>query len=170
MYAAKWEIKDIIKLALYLVFLLGLIYIVLAATTVPKTLTTAERVWNVLAAQGYEPQDITQKYIERDENSALVKSIVIEKDDLRFEFFVFDNENNAIDLYGNARASIVLAKNALPNVEVSKKMANYCIYTLKAKGEYNVAIYVGTTAVYAYCNEENANEINKILDAIDYLN
>ena len=36
-------------------------------------------------------------------------------------------------------------------------------------GKYNVAIHVGNTAVYAYCDSENQNEINKILDKIDYL-
>ena len=32
-----------------------------------------------------------------------------------------------------------------------------------------IDIYVGNTAVYAYCDSENKTEIDKILDAIDYL-
>jgi ribosomal protein S17E len=55
------------------------------------------------------------------------------------------------------------------SIEIKNQIANYTIYTLDSLGKYNVAIYVGNTAVYAYCDSENKVEIQKILDAIDYL-
>ncbi len=55
------------------------------------------------------------------------------------------------------------------SIEIETRIANYSIYLLDSLGKYNVAIYVGNTAVYACCNSENKNEIDKILDAIDYL-
>ena len=54
-------------------------------------------------------------------------------------------------------------------MEISHQASNYSLYFLDSLGKYNIAIHVGNTAVYAYCDSENQNEINKILDKIDYL-
>jgi hypothetical protein len=165
---SKLTTKGCIVFAIALIFFVLLIFIIIKVSTVPKTPATAEQVWDVLVSQGYKPQDITEKYINKDPSSDLVKSIVIENDDMRFEFFVFNSENSAIDLYGQAHSLIVRTKNALPNSEYDTKVANYCIYTLTAKGISNFAIYVGNTAIYAYCNEENTGKISQILRDIGY--
>lgn len=155
---------------LFGLFIFGFIILVLCWINIgePKTPATSEQVWNVLVEQGHKPQDITQKFLEGNPNSDLIKNIAIEEDDFRFDFYVFNSENSAVDIYGQAHSLIVRTKNAYPNIEYDQKEANYCVYTLTAKGEYNVAIYVGNTAEYAYRKEENANKISKILSEIGY--
>jgi hypothetical protein len=164
----KLDFKGVVKLLLVLAFLGGLIFIVLSVTTVPKTPATVEQVNEVLVSQGYEPQDITERYA--DEDPSLIKCIAIQKDDIHFEFFSFDDPKRAVNAYGEFHSLIYRTKYSPKRVEIGSKKANYVIYQLESKGEYSVAIYVGTTAVYAHCKEENAKEINKILDAINYLN
>ena len=172
MQKPKGAIKNVVKLAIVIAVFIGIVLIVFHFTIVPKDPVTANQVWDVMVAQGYEPKDITQQYYEKDSGfkNTLNTCIAFEKDDIHFEFYVFKNKSNAADLYGQAYTKIILNKNALPKVETKKRIANYIIYTLRASGSYNVAIYVENTAVYAYCDEKNENEINKILDAIDYLN
>ena len=167
---AKWNLKGFAKLGVFLAFLVLIILLVLKIAIVPKTPATAEQTWDVLVAQGYEPQDITEWYFEKDEDfiESLIQCIAIEKDDIHFEFFVFKNKDSAIDLYSQAYTKIILAKNAFNIIETGKKIANYSTYTLDDKNTYNVAIYVENTAIYAYSKSENKNEINKILFAIDY--
>ncbi len=81
---------------------------------------------------------------------------------------LLNNENSAIDIYGQAHSLIVRTKMSIPYADYDTKNANYCIYTLAAGGTYSVAIYVENTAVYAYSNEENAGAISDILEAIGY--
>jgi hypothetical protein len=124
----------------------------------------------LLVARGHAALDITEMYREKDEGfkETLLNCVAFEEDDVHFEFFVFNNKSSAIDVYGQAYTKIILEKNDIAKVEHDTQIANYSIYTLKARGTYNVAIYVGNTAVYAYCNEENAEQIASILREIGY--
>lgn len=151
---------------------LGIVLLIMILVSNPKEPATAEQVWDVMVAQGYQPQDITERYYDKDSaaKQSLNKCIAFQKDDIHFEFYDFNNKNSAIDVYSQAYRNILLEKNASPKVETKNENSNYSIYTLRVTGTYNVAIYVENTAIYAYCDEKNANEINLILDAIDYLN
>lgn len=53
-------------------------------------------------------------------------------------------------------------------MDTKSSTSNYAIYTLKTANLYSVAIYIGTTAVYAESNAENSSEIDQILYIIDY--
>lgn len=99
----------------------------------------------------------------------LDECIAFEKDDIHFDFFVYKTKKSAMDLYSQAHAKIILKKNKINAIETDTVLANYAIYTFDDLETYNVAIYVENTAIYAYCKSENKMEINKILDAIDYL-
>ncbi|NLX93217.1 MAG: hypothetical protein GXZ02_05040 [Clostridiales bacterium] len=167
MKVSNKAITGFIKVVVFSSLLIAIILVVLVKTTVPKTPATTEQVREVLVTLGYEPQDITKQFSELE--STLNQCIAIQKNDIRFEFYDFNNSNSAIDAYGDAHSLIIRTKMALPRVQTQTDKANYSIYTLEAAGEYSVAIHVGTTAVYAYSNADNRNEINNILDAIDYL-
>lgn len=162
--------KGFVKLAIAITLLILIILLVFKITIVPKTPATVEQVMDVLVSRGYEPQDITQQYFDKDTNfkQTLIKCIAIEKDDIHFEFYNFNNENSAINIYSQAHSLIVRTKRSVPYAEHDTKNANYAIYTLASGGTYSVAIYVGTTAVYAYSDEENAGAISNILKDIDY--
>lgn len=168
---SKWGLKAFIRIGVFLVFMVVLTLIIFKIAIVPKTPATADQVWNMLVAQGYEAQDITEWYFEKDSGfkQTLIKCIAFEKDDIHFEFFVFNNRNSAIDVYGQLYTKIILSKSNFNIIEFDKQIANYSIYTLDDLDTYNVSIYVEDTAVYAYSKSENKNEINKILAAIDYV-
>lgn len=163
-------VKSFVKLVIALTIFILIILLIFKIIIVPKTPATVEQVTEVLTSQGYKPQDITEQYFEKDIGfkQTLINCIAIEKDDIHFEFFNFNNENSAIDIYGQAHSLIVRTKMSIPYAEHDTKNANYCIYTLAAGGTYSVAIYVENTAVYAYSNEENAGAISDILEAIGY--
>ncbi len=136
-----------------------------------KIQATPEEIWLVIQEQGYEPEDITETYYTNDIDAFLClnKCIAFKKDDIEFQFLDFNNRDSATDFWGTIYQKITIQYNAINKIETEYYVANYRIYTLDSLGKYNVAIYVGNTAVYAYCNSENKNEINKILAKIDYL-
>ena len=136
-----------------------------------KTPVTAEQIESIMISQGYEPEDVTQQYHKQDSESKkhLQKCIYFENSDIHFEFFELNSNSMAQKIYSQFHRKIVDNYNASHIIETENKKANYVIYTLDNGKRYNVAIYDGHTAVYAYCNSKNKNEINKILDAIDYL-
>ena len=159
--------KGYLKLALVIIFFIVLAIVFFNFFSVPKTPATTEQVKSVMIAQGYEPKDITELYYESDPGfkSVLNRCISFDKDDIHFEFFDFNNDNSAIDVY----SQVSYKYNYPDSIEIKNQIANYTIYTLDSLGKYNVAIYVGHTAVYAYCDSENKDKIDNILDAIDYL-
>lgn len=136
-----------------------------------KISATPDEVWTIIEEQGYEPQDYTADYHNADISfkKSLIKCVGFEKDDIYFQFFEFNNNDNARDIYGQAYHKITTTYNSWQKSEVQYRNQNYYLYFLDSMGKYNVAIFVENTAVYAYCNSENKNEINKILDKIDYL-
>lgn len=167
----KPDWKGYVKLALVIIFFIVLAIVFFSFIAVPKTPATTEQVNSVITAQGYEPTDITELYYESDPGfkNTLNKCISFDKDDIHFEFFDFNNDSSAVNIYSQAYQEISYKYNAAHSIEIDTQIANYSIYLLDSLGKYNVAIYVGNTAVYAHCDSENQNEIDKILDAIDYL-
>ncbi|MBQ3498101.1 MAG: hypothetical protein IJA87_03125 [Clostridia bacterium] len=136
-----------------------------------KIPATSDEVWKIIEEQGYEPKDYTEGYHNTDVSFelSLIKCVGFEKDDIFFQFFEFNNEDNAIDIYGQAYQKITQTYNSWQKTEIQYKNQGYHLYFLDSKDKYNVAIYVENTAVYAYCDSENMNEIDSILDKIDYL-
>lgn len=165
--------SDFNPLGIILLILLFLIMfgVFIGVTGNKKTPVTAEQIKSVIVEQGYEPQDITEAYYKNDALSkeSLNKCIAFYHEDIHFEFFELNSNNMAQKIYSQFHRKIVDNYNASHIIETENKQANYVMYTLDNGERYNVVIYVGNTAVYAYCNSENKNEINKILDAIDYL-
>lgn len=167
----KPDWKGYVKLALVIIFFIVLAIVFFNFFAVPKTPATTEQVKSVIVAQGYEPKDITEQYYESDSGfkSVLNHCISFDRDDIHFEFFDFNNNNSAVNVFSQVYQEVSYKYNAAHSIEIDTRIANYRIYTLDSLGKYNVAIFVGHTAVYAHCDSENKAEIQKILDAIDYL-
>ena len=157
-------------LALFLIVgsVVCFIWLMSADSKIPAT---TEEVKAAIINSDYEPIDYTDSYYEADLSFqlALKECVAFERDDIHFEFFEFNTKEDAVDIWGQAYQKITIQYNAWKKIETEYYVANYRIYTLDSLGKYNVAIYVGNTAIYAYCNSENKNEINKILAKIDYL-
>lgn len=170
-YISKVNIKSIIGYFIIIILFLGsIVYFISALFAEHKTPATVDEVWTAIEAQGYKPKDITQTYYDNDSDAFmyLIKCISFDKEDIHFEFFEFNNEDSAKDLYGQAHHKIT-THNSWQRIETDNRMANYRIYTLDANNQYGVAVFVGNTAVYAHSDSQNKNEIDKILEAIDYL-
>ena len=157
-------------LALFLIVgsVVCFIWLMSADSKIPAT---TEEVKAAIINYDYEPIDYTDSYYEADLSFqlALKECVAFERDDIHFEFFEFNTKEDAVDIWGQAYQKITIQYNAWKKIETEYYVANYRIYTLDSLGKYNVAIYVGNTVIYAYCNSENKNEINKILSKIDYL-
>lgn len=167
----NYDAKGFVKLGVFLAILAVIIFVVLNVSVVPKTPATNEQVKEAIINQGYVPEDISTYYYESDPafKETLINCIAFESDDIHFEFFNFNNEASAVSIYRQAYEDVVANYDTNNRRKGGTKIANYAIYTLDLQGKYNVMIYVGNTAVYAYCDSENKAEIQKILDAIDYL-
>lgn len=174
-------VKSINKNKVFLITLASLIVAILIIGSVisfiwlmsadSKTPATTQEVKEAIINYGYEPVDYTDSYYEADISFqlALKECIAFENDDIHFEFFEFNTKEDSENIWRQAYQKITIQYNAWRKIETEYNVANYHIYTLDSLGKYNVSIYVGNTAIYAYCNSENKNEINKILAKIDYL-
>lgn len=147
---------------------ISFIWLMSADSKIPAT---SEEILLAIKELGYEPEDLTETYYTNDPDAILClnKCIAFKKADIEFQFLDFNNKESDTDFWGTIYQKITLRYNSIQKIETEYYVANYRIYTLDSLGKYNVAIYVGNTAVYAYCNSENKNEINKILAKIDYL-
>lgn len=161
------------KLAPILLFLLvfaaliyGLLYFYLTGQPEP---VSAPQINDTLISQDLQPVDITDTAQGNFPGAGLTNCTVAEQDDIRFEFYTFDNPGSALKVYREARKLIITTKMKTPRVEIEQGKANYKYYSLAAGGNFSVTVYVKNTAIYAYCAEENQSKIIGILDEIGYV-
>ncbi len=160
------------KIGLIIIFAGGMILLVAMLIYVfndgqPKTPATCQQVATALSDLGYTPLDTTDAYLKQD--SHLKNSVAVETDTIRFDFFEFDNDDSASNVYTHAYKQILDYRNGhIEDVETEEYYANYRLYSLKTTGKYYLTIRVDNTAIYAYCDEEYTGELAEILDAISY--
>lgn len=161
-----------IKLILFPILVVVLLVVILIAVFTkghPKTPATVEKVFNAIEKNGFVGADITSDYQEKwDMSNELQNAIAFEDDDIRFDFFVFDNEKTAEYIRKKYRTYIKENRYDIPNIEISEGSANYMLYTIKANGLYTINMRVANTFIFAYCNEENASKLNAIMTEIGY--
>ncbi len=165
MWLSKKKKIGLVTLFSFGIILLAVILIYAGSNGQPKTPTTCQQVTTVLSDLGYVPSDTTSVYFEDD--SHLKSSVAIENEQIRFDFFEFDNENSAADLYSSA-CNQMLDYRARGNISNSEGYANYYMHSLKSNGIYYITIRVENTAIYAYCDEEYTSKLGEILTAIGY--
>ena len=161
------------KLIPFLLFLLvfaalicGLLYFYLTGQPEP---ISVEQMNDVLISQDLQPMDMSDTAQGNFPGAGLTSCIVAEQDDIRFEFYTFDNPSSALQVYREAKKLIITTKMDTPRVKIEQGKANYKYYSLAAGGNYSVTVYVKNTTIYAYCSEENQSKIIGILDAIGYV-
>lgn len=158
------------KIGLIIIFAGGMILLVAMLIYVfndgqPKTPATCQQVATVLSDLGYVPADTTSLYLKDDAH--LKNSVAIENEQIRFDFFEFDNENSAANVYSNA-CNQMLDYRSSGNISNSEGYANYYMHSLKSNGVYYITIRVENTVLYAYCDEDYMSELGKILSGIGY--
>lgn len=149
----------------FIVLLLVGMFVIMFTNTGEKTPLTCQQVNNVLIDLGYEPIDSTYYYEEQSSN--LKESIMADNGNIRFNFFEFDNNDSAYTVFYNNHDLIY--KNISDGFrEWDAHYNNYAMYSMSSNGIYYISIWVGNTAVYAYCDNEYRDELNNILVSIDY--
>lgn len=166
MFFIKLGLKDIIKLVVFLSIFAVIVVVYFLSFYTPITPVTTGKMWAVLVEQGYEPYDTTATYLKQD--SSLIKAISVQKDDLRFDFFEFDNNGSAANVVSHACSKIISKYNTYPRVEGEWADSNHFKYSLKASGVYSITMYVSSTAIYSYCDAKNQAKVDAIFRSIGY--
>lgn len=144
-----------------------LLYVFLSRS--PKTPATVELVTKALEENGFVAVDLTEQYREKWEvGDTVVAAVCTEKEDIRFDFFVFDSEQSAEHIRKQYQSYIRENRYDTPNIIVDEGIYNYILYTIKAKEMYTVNMRVENTLVFAYCNAENMSYVQNIMKDIGY--
>lgn len=145
----------------------GIFYLYISGRPTPAT---AEQVEAALNAQGFQSKNITDSAQDNFPGFGLESCIVAEQNDIRFEFYRFDNVDSAKKVYQQAHSKII-GNRTNQRVEFEERKLNYHVYILDIETNYYLVMYAENTAVYAYCNSaENSGEINSVLDSLGYIN
>lgn len=149
----------------FIVLLLVGMFVIMFANTGDKTPLTCQQVNDVLIDLGCEPIDSTYYYEEQ--SSHLKESLMADNGNIRFNFFEFDDDNSAYTVFYNNH-DMIYEKISDGFREWDSHYNNYAMYSMSSNGVYYISIWVGNTAVYAYCDNEYRDELNNILVSIGY--
>ena len=166
-----WTGKDILKVFAVLAVMFGIFMILVIAGNDLIAPVTAEQVWDVLESQGYDPVDTTQFYRDTwsDTNQKITSAVSVSTSDFELTFFVFDSDNDALQIYRSYRSWIRNHRFGVPNMKYDTALGSCQIYWIKTHGTYTVDIRIENTLVYAWCDEEeHISKINHIINAIGY--
>ncbi len=163
---AKHKSQFRIEILIPIFSVLFLVIILAVTCTGPKEVATAEQVRIAILEAGYQPVDATELYAE--DMPGLIQCIAFEKDDVYFNFYVFQDHRGSGNLYGHIASYININYSGAECAEHTSAQSNYCIRTVAVHGRYVVDIYVDNTVVYAYCDEGNEQGICDVLRTIGY--
>lgn len=164
-FITKYEGKAVGFIGGFIVIMLAVMLIVMLTNTGEKIPITCEELNTKLIDMGYKPADTTYAY--SDQNANLIRSIAIDTGKIRFDFFEFDNDNSALNLFKNSQAEINQKRNA-NSQDWTAHYNNYVMYSTQSDGIYYIVIRVGNTTIDAYCDAEYKSELDTILLSIDY--
>ena len=157
--------KAIYSICGFIVIALAAILIIIFANTCDKTPATYNQVNTELINLNYEPINTTDTY--KAQSSNLNGSIACDSETVHFYFFEFNNDDSAYSLFHNNH-DLIYENISAGFREWDEHYDNYAMYSMSSNGTYYISIWVGNTAVYAYCDEEYTSELGKILTAIGY--
>lgn len=124
--------------------------------------------YDELLLHGYAPQYATEAVANNLQEIGLTDCVVAEQNDIKINYYCFDNHDAAKTTYNKAVSLIHKERRDPPTRDYSEGNSNHWRYTLIGKSMYSTALYVGNTAIYAYSNTENADKINDLLRDIGY--
>jgi len=144
-----------------------LVIVLLAVLTscTPKTPVTADFFEEKAQALGYTPQDITDQ--SEPPPFKITTMLLIESGTSHFEFLEVGDNNDATYAFYFGKAGIESRKEIV-TLESSVIMGVYQKYTLNTPENYYLIERVGTTLVYAACDQADAQKVTELLDAIGY--
>lgn len=161
----KYGDKAVYIITGFIIFIFAVIMIVLFANTGEKTPITCETLNTKLIDLGYEPSDTTYAYTNQ--TSALNGSLAIDTGNVRLDFFEFDNNDSAYTVFYNNH-DLIYENISEGFREWDEHYDNYAMYSMSSNGVYYISIWVGNTAILAYCDYECKDDLFKIMEAIGY--
>lgn len=133
---------------------------------------TISSVSSILESHGYQPVDCTRDTALADnpgwDLTGCIKVDKVDNGEIELGFYEFESRDSAVDVYGSAYRYIRQNKMAVPRRQLEARGSNYRMYWLEAGDNYAIAMYVGTTAVYAFCHKEHADKLDSILYEMGY--
>ncbi len=129
---------------------------------------TISGVSSILESHGYQPVDCTKTALADNPGWDLTGCIKVDNGEIEFEFYEFESRDSAVDIYGSAYRYIKQNKMAVPRRQLQARGSNCIIYQLEAGDNYAISMCVETTAVYAFCDKEYADELDSILYEMGY--
>ena len=124
---------------------------------------TAEGFKNKMSQEGYQIQDISEKYVGKGAKSVLIAK----KDEYQIEFFVTENKDYAVGSYNLNKEKFEKTKGN-NMIETQKSIGNVSKYTLKSNSTYKVVSRIGDTFIYVNVPGAKTEEINEVLKKLGY--
>lgn len=146
---------------LVILFLLSL-----AACGTPKTALSADEFRTKAEEAGYEVQDALDQFADAEAVEAVL--IAIDKtNDFQIEFYVLQNENQAIQSFNNNKNGFESNKGN-ESSESSVSLSNYSKYALSTNGQYYVVSRIDRTFIYVVTSDVNKETVNSMLRSLGY--
>ena len=161
--------KDFIKLIIILALFFAIVFLVIKLATSPKSVASIEQVNELLSSRGYTVQDSTERYQTGSPGSGIVNVLTVEQDALVFQFFVFEDNDSAMNGYDVITTQINKYRTKTQDVATQGFHGNYIFRTLLANGKYYYLVRVGETLVYASGSESDQSEINNLIASLGYV-
>lgn len=160
----------LIKIGIFAALLVGVFILVFTIFGNDKNPVSAKQVSDALSSLGFEASDTTEDYRKAwSVDEALQNAVSCETDNLRFDFFVFIDNDTAS--YIKERYSAYISDELYIPTAIERKegIGKNTLHAITASGVYTICVRVDNTVVFAYCSEENASVLNSILQDIGYL-
>lgn len=165
---SKFQIYSLgfLKLFVVVALMIGLFFLFLD----PAKPKTAEEVTQSVSEYGIELVNLTSMYRVdwEDKNNQLETGLKGEKEDISFEFFVFDSYDSGANILNQYAAYIKRQADEL-DTEYKEQKTNYFNYTARVAGKYYILTIIKNTLVYAHCDVENDETLQEIVRAAGYL-
>ncbi len=147
-----------------LIFLLGITSLLLTGC-LSKEVISSDKFTSTLEKYNYEVNDVTESY---DMQTSFKKVLHASKQDAthQIEFYIFSDEETAIQMYNNQVMIIENDEDATMTGTVEG--TNYNKFTEITSDTYSVAVQVENTLLYTSAEKSYKEEINDILEELGY--
>lgn len=156
----------VLKLIIVIGLMIGLFFLILD----PAKPKTANEVSQAVSEYGIKLVDLTSEYkiAWDDKENHLTTGLKGIKDDIVFQFFIFDDYDSAENILNQLASYIKNISDEL-DTEYKKQKTDYFNYTARVDGQYYVLTLIDNTLVYASCDVENDELLLEIVRAAGYI-
>ena len=146
-----------------LVLLIGILFLTACAN---KTAITSDKFISIMEEENFDIVNALEQFSDYDEIKEAY--IALEDDgDYQIEFYVLDNDNNAIKLYNHNKEIFEDSKGSVSSY-TNVDLNNINKYTLSTNGKFNIVSRIDNTMIYLSVDYEFKDEVIDILKKLGY--